>query len=202
MASTNSWYRAESLGEAGWSVFYTNPVTGAETVVWERVNEKRAKDLARGGNLMMDQILAAAARSFQDDVRAFHAKFGHPQPDELTLPKPEHLRFRASLIREEAKESGKELEGLADLLELHSNGTVPPHVALEISQKTVKCLQEMADSLYVGFGGFVIFGVSARAVFEKVQEANMSKIPNPNGGKPQKPEGWVSPLVRIEEMLR
>lgn len=211
MGTTNLCYRAESLGEgAGWVVLYTNPVTGAETVVWERINEKRAKELARGGNLMMEEILAAAARSYQDDVRAFHAKYGHPQPDELEIPTSAMLRFRGKLIKEEAKESDAALVSLAEWLEAHEakldkSNLVAVQSAIglpETMEKVAKCLAEMADSLYVGFGGFVIFGVSARAVFEKVQEANMSKIPNPNGGKPLKPEGWISPLVKIQEMLK
>lgn len=106
-----------------------------------------------------------------DDVRAFSEKFGF-QPPELPRRRDDHTRYlRIRLIKEEAHE----LE--MALLE-HDLGAIA---------------QESIDLLYVTYGALVDFGIRPEPIWEAVHRANMEKIPNPDGGKVLKPEGWTKP---------
>lgn len=110
-------------------------------------------------------------RDFDDDVADFHGKFGHPCPGGVTLPSREVLAFREKLIEEEARE-------LCEALSSRDLGRIA---------------QECVDLLYVVLGTLVVCGLRARPFWNLVHRANMSKEPNPDGGKPLKPAGWRKP---------
>lgn len=120
---------------------------------------------------------------YEDDVIAFHQKFGHPAPSSPTPLDPETLEFRKKLIREEAEELCQALD------------TGDP----------VKIAREAVDLTYVAIGGAVNAGVPFDACWQAVQEANMEKEApppgSPRGTKPIKPEGWVSPDERIRAVI-
>ena len=106
-----------------------------------------------------------------DDVRAFHKKFGHPAPKFAVLPSDEVRAFRVKLIQEECHE----------LCEALGRGSLSDIAA------------EAIDLLYVVIGTLVVCGLKVRPFWSLVQSANMMKIPNPDGGKPLKPAGWTKP---------
>lgn len=170
----------------GYDVWYVNDLSQTEHLVsgWERLTEQRAEDMCRGSNDFLQKV-AKVASSYQSLVAEFHRKFGHPAPESQVIPSSEALRFRAKLVEEEAGEAASKLRALARARK--------PERRKELA---VGVLRELADLLYVTFGGFVIFGRDAGEVFAEVQRANMSKEPNPNGGKPLKPDGWEEPKVQ------
>lgn len=113
-------------------------------------------------------------RDFDDDVADFHGKFGHPCPTTGrggVLPERDVLAFRVKLIREECRELCEAIE----------------------ARDLARIAQEGVDLLYVTLGTFVVCGLRVRPFFNLVHRANMAKVPNPDGGKPLKPEGWVKP---------
>lgn len=105
------------------------------------------------------------------DVRDFHRKFGHPAPSAPVVPSDDVLDFRVRLIREECEE-------LIEAIEERNLGSIA---------------QEGVDLVYVVLGTFVVCGLRFTPFWRLVQRANMAKIPNPDGGKPLKPEGWIKP---------
>lgn len=117
----------------------------------------------------------------QDDVRRFHEKFGHAAPDRPSAPSPALVAERRERLREETEELVMALE----------SGDLP------------SILGEVVDVVYVALGTAVACGLRIDRAWEKVHFANLSKYPNPAGGKPLKPEGWVRPdLARlVEEQL-
>lgn len=119
----------------------------------------------------------------QSDVTDFHLKFGHPAPSLPTALDLETLEFRKRLIMEEA----------AELCEALDRGD------------PIKIGREMVDLVYVAVGAGVNAGVPFDACWAAVHEANMEKSApppgSPRGTKPGKPEGWVSPDVRIAVAL-
>lgn len=110
-------------------------------------------------------------RDFDDDVADFHEKFGHDCPARPTLPRSDVLEFRIKLIREECEE-------LCEAILARDLGRIA---------------NEGVDLLYVVLGTFVVCGLIVRPFWDLVHLANMSKEPNPDGGKPLKPEGWEKP---------
>lgn len=168
----------------GFDVWYEN-MDGEEQLVvgWEKLSLDRAERMAQGGNTMLHQIVAASY-SFQDDIIRFHKKFDQPAPDAFQIPSPDALEFRARLVREEAEEAAEELEALAGAVR---RGRSKPDT---LRRRAAACLHELTDSLVVGFGGFVIFGVRAEPFWGEVCRANLDKRPNPKGGKPIKPKDW------------
>lgn len=115
----------------------------------------------------------------RDAVKSFHEKFGHPAPTKLFSPTQKWIDHRKKMIREEAQE----------LVE-----------ALESGNKT-KIAREACDLVYVTVGTLVAFGIPFLPCFREVHQANMNKVPAPDGMKPLRPEGWVSPDHGIEMII-
>lgn len=115
--------------------------------------------------------MAGVPSEMDDEVAAFHGKFAHPAPSAPTLQSQSTLEFRCKLIREEAEE-------LCDAL---------------MARDLPAIAAEAIDLLYVTFGTLVVCGLRARPFWRLVHRANMLKEPNPDGGKPLKPEGWIKP---------
>lgn len=125
----------------------------------------------------LEQLEAASReqRGPEGDVRAFHHKFGHPAPSKPGVGwTPELAAFRARLIREEARELVEAVEQGRGLAELAG---------------------EACDLLYVTIGTMVAAGLPVQPFWDEVQRANMAKEPNPEGGKPLKPQGWKPPAL-------
>lgn len=108
-------------------------------------------------------------------VQAFHQAVGSPGPVEPTIPDPETVDLRRTLLREEYTELLQAIEA-ADL----------PAIA-----------GEAIDLLYVTYGLCVAYGVDADAVFAEVHRANMAKATGPRraDGKQLKPADWTPPDV-------
>lgn len=113
----------------------------------------------------------------QDDVRAFHRKFGHAAPDRPSAPDSALVAQRMRLLFEEYNEL--------------------QHALTEGDLAAI--LGEAVDLIYVTLGTLVSLGLDVDRAFDAIHRANMSKYPNPKpGGKPLKPEGWEKPdLARL-----
>jgi predicted HAD superfamily Cof-like phosphohydrolase len=106
-----------------------------------------------------------------DKVRAFHAKFGFAVADRPAIPDPAVLEGRRRLIEEE----------LGEWVAACRDGNLPA------------AAREMADLLYSVLGAAVNMGLDPARLIAAVHVSNMAKVPNPDGGKPLKPEGWQPP---------
>ena len=117
-----------------------------------------------------------------DDVREFHARFGHPVRDAPALLTAERAAARAAWMQEE----------VAEFLAAHS---VPDQA------------DAMIDLIYFALGTLVEMGVRPEKLFEIVHAANMTKL-WPDGtprfrhdGKTVKPPSWVDPEAAIREEI-
>ena len=116
-----------------------------------------------------------------EKVREFHAAVGAGLPARPTVPGPDLLALRRTLIQEEYAEVMAELDAVKD------------------GQTDLAPLaQELADLLYVTYGALEALGVDADAVFAEVHRANLSKARGPRraDGKQLKPENWQPADVR------
>ena len=115
-------------------------------------------------------------------VREFHRAFGAPVSDRPTLLEPGRVAARADWMREEVDE----------LVE-------------------ATCIAEQADAMidliYFALGTLVEMGVRPQALFDIVQEANMSKL-WPDGkphyredGKIIKPSTWIDPAPLLKSEI-
>jgi len=115
---------------------------------------------------------AVRARTVEQDVKDFHTAFNHPAPEYVEdMPSMSMLEFRKRLIKEECQE----------LCEAIDEGNLS------------KIAAEAVDLIYVVVGTLVSLGLPLMPFWRDVQRANMTKVINPDGGKPLKPEGWVAP---------
>lgn len=114
-------------------------------------------------------------------VREFHQAVGVELPSRPTIPTPEQLTLRRTLLREEYQEVMEAMDALT-------------RGAAELAP----LVQELADLLYVTYGALEALGVDADAVFAEVHRANMHKTTGPKraDGKQLKPEGWQPANVR------
>lgn len=118
---------------------------------------------------MSDKTSNFSTCEFQEMVKAFHERMGHPVNIE---PDDGQLLFRTRLIMEET----------AEFVEAASKGNEADMV------------DALCDLLYVTFGTGVVMGVDLAQYFRKVQEKNMLKTPSGSPTeKPSKPEGWTPP---------
>lgn len=122
-------------------------------------------------------------------LREFHRAVGLASPARPTVPGPDLLALRRTLIREEAGE----VEGEWGRLEerLRSGEAVTPADLAPLAH-------ELADLLYVTYGALDALGIDADAVFAEVHRANMAKAGGPRraDGKLLKPGGWQPADVR------
>jgi predicted HAD superfamily Cof-like phosphohydrolase len=107
----------------------------------------------------------------------FHAAL-ESTPAIPTIPHPDTLTLRRTLIQEEYREV---MEAFAAL-----NGEISTAVEL------APLAHELADLLYVIYGTFATLGINADAVYAEVHRANMEKLGGPRraDGKLLKPAGW------------
>jgi predicted HAD superfamily Cof-like phosphohydrolase len=122
-----------------------------------------------------------------DDVEELRKKFELPIASEPTLLDRETLQFRIKFLMEEVSE----------LVKAHND------------RDLVAAADAIVDIVYVAFGGVLEMGLPFDKLWNAVHEANISKIKvDPeNLGKRKfvhdliKPAGWVSPEIRIAEIL-
>ena len=116
-------------------------------------------------------------------LREFHCRIGLTLPERPTLPTPQLLALRRTLIDEEVAEVRAEFAALAPRLD-----AAEPLRAAALSG----LVHELADLLYVTYGALDSLGVDADAVFAELHRANLSKASGPRraDGKQLKPPGW------------
>jgi predicted HAD superfamily Cof-like phosphohydrolase len=147
---------------------------------------------------------------WQEGVKEFHEKFGHPAPDR---PCSQHidknlLRLRIKTMLEEVCEyalaAGFHVVGFSrcevndsDVRELKN----PDLDEVNLVQR----MDALVDLIYFACGAAVVEGIDLEPIFDIVQKANMAKL-GPDGkpilradGKIMKPPGWVSPRKSIED---
>lgn len=111
----------------------------------------------------------------QEQVEDFHRKFCQPLVSESNRNGPRIRRpeLRASLIREEAKETCDAIEE-GDL---------------------IGAIDGLCDLIYVALGTASEFGIDLEPFFDEVHRSNMAKTGGPTraDGKIMKPEGWKPP---------
>jgi phosphoribosyl-ATP pyrophosphohydrolase len=109
----------------------------------------------------------------QEQVEAFHRKFGHVIGTKPAISRPE---LRVKLIREEAKETCDAIE-VGDLIE---------------------AIDGICDLLYVTIGTAVEFGIDIQPFFDEVHRSNMAKEGGGKDadGKTLKPSGWAPPDIK------
>ena len=119
----------------------------------------------------------------QAEVKKFHETFNHPVSEKPTMLSASRLAQRNIWVKEELEEA-------------------------EEATDVIGQADAMIDAIYFLLGTLVEMGVKPQAVFEIVQEANMSKV-FPDGkphfnevGKVIKPEGWVAPEPKIEAEIK
>ncbi|MPY66315.1 hypothetical protein F8S09_06330 [Deinococcus sp. SDU3-2] len=122
-------------------------------------------------------------------LREFHRAADFVAPDGPTVPGPDLLALRGTLIREEAQEVEAEFTALA--ARLSANEAVLPGDLAPLAH-------ELADLLYVTYGALDALGIDADTVFAEVHRANMAKLGGPKreDGKLLKPDGWQPADVR------
>ena len=120
-----------------------------------------------------------------EDVRQFHEKFGHPVSDTPVAMSLERAEKRYKWMKEEIDE----------FIEAVKDGDI------------VEQADAMIDTIYFALGTLVEMGIRPDALFDIVQEANMSKL-FPDGkphynedGKTIKPDTWEDPHEKLEDAI-
>ncbi len=127
--------------------------------------------------------------SWFTDVVRFHHKMKRPIGDGFGT---KVLRRRRKLINEEFNEVCKAMREL-EYANWYYRGWPPSQVA---AQREV--VAELVDLLYVTVGTFVELGIDPQPVWKAIHDANMKKMPDPNGGdKAVKPKGWKKPTFAL-----
>jgi predicted HAD superfamily Cof-like phosphohydrolase len=124
-------------------------------------------------------------------VQLFHAKFGLPLGKDDVLSNDKHAQeFRVKFLQEELDELKEALDAC----------------------DRVKAFDALLDLTYVAYGTALFMGVTPgmwHAGMDAVQKANMAKVrvaraEDSKRGSTfdvRKPEGWVGPEARLEEIL-
>jgi len=117
-----------------------------------------------------------------DDVKDFHARFGHPVREVPTLLTSDRAAARAAWMTEE-------------VAEFLAAQTIPDQA------------DAMIDLIYFAIGTLVEMGVRPEKLFDIVHAANMTKL-WPDGkprwrddGKTVKPPTWVDPTEALREEI-
>lgn len=118
-------------------------------------------------------------KSNADRIREFHAGMGVNFPRRPTVPDPDVLALRRTLIGEEYAEVTAAFTQLQDAGETATT-------------ELAHLIHELADLLYVTYGAILACGVDADEVFAEVHRANMEKLDGPRraDGKLLKPPDW------------
>ena len=118
-----------------------------------------------------------------EQVKEFHEKFGSPVSETPVLMTEERAKFRAGFMLEEVQE-------FID------------------SENIYDQADAMIDLIYFALGTLVEMGVKPKAIFDIVQNANMSKLWD--DGKPRyregdnkvmKPPSWEDPFPKIKAAI-
>ena len=130
----------------------------------------------------------------QEQVREFHAKFGHPIGTTPAFSRPE---LRARLILEEAIETAVGLLGSSATIDLLRKELFELGVKAPKQPDLIEAIDGMCDLSYVNFGAAVEMGVDLQAMFDEVHRANMAKEGGATraDGKTLKPPGWTPPDI-------
>ena len=112
----------------------------------------------------------------QKQIKAFHKKFGHLAPDQVTAISFKEAEFRMRLIYEEYME----------LAQAYEDGVLG------------NIAHESADLMIVVLGGLVSMGIDAQPILDEVMRANMDKVPAGARVKPVKPLGWRKAAIADE----
>lgn len=109
-------------------------------------------------------------------VLQFHRAIGVDFPNVPTVPDKELIALRETLIDEEYAEVKQAWSRLA------GGGR----------RELVALVHELADLLYVAYGGILACGVDPDEIFDEVHRANMRKVSGPRrpDGKQLKPADW------------
>jgi predicted HAD superfamily Cof-like phosphohydrolase len=124
-----------------------------------------------------------------DDVREFHAAFGHPIGEAPNPLDPDLIAKRLKWMREELDE-----------FELWASRVGDP--AWDQDEVLAEMYDAMIDENYFVYGTLVAMKLRPEPGFTRVHQANMAKLHYVDGdliavydedGKVVKPEGWVAP---------
>lgn len=163
----------------------------------------------------VDELQASQTRLVENrlarQVRAFHAKFGHPIRTTPAVPSDEEVRFRLRLIGEEFVEL---LDACFDQGQPGSAGEVWRKLVetMKLDVKLPDVYDALLDLAYVIEGTHCAFGTNSELGMLEVQRANMAKdpvyvaakdathrAPDPMK-KPTKPSDWKPPdMVAVLE---
>ncbi len=116
-----------------------------------------------------------------EKIVAFHAAL-EATPTAPTIPHPDTLSLRRTLIQEEYRE----------VMAAFANAFAVLDGEMETAVDLAPLAHELADLLYVVYGTFATLGINADAVYAEVHRANMEKLGGPRraDGKLLKPPGW------------
>lgn len=171
----------------------------------------RVEDLKRQNQELREALARRLEerRGIRYQVWEFHEKFDYPVRKEVTELTTEELRFRLSLIMEEALEVLEAaLPEDATTTTDHKFAAVRALVMLMVTEATTETLDVPAfvdglgDLDYVVEGTRLYLGVNGPEIAAEIHRANMAKTGGPRrgDGKALKPEGWTPP--DIEGVLR
>lgn len=116
-----------------------------------------------------------------EKIVAFHAAL-EATPTAPTIPHPDTLSLRRTLIQEEYRE----------VMAAFASAFAVLDGEMETAVDLAPLAHELADLLYVVYGTFATLGINADAVYAEVHRANMEKLGGPRraDGKLLKPPGW------------
>ncbi len=116
-----------------------------------------------------------------EKIVTFHAAL-EATPTAPTIPHPDTLSLRRTLIQEEYRE----------VMAAFASAFAVLDGEMETAVDLAPLAHELADLLYVVYGTFATLGINADAVYAEVHRANMEKLGGPRraDGKLLKPPGW------------
>lgn len=135
-------------------------------------------------------------------VAEFHSKYGFPNELRVVEPSRGAVDFRLKLMIEEFFETLAALGPNVGILESLKKDLLEVVLRRTGGIDMIELADGLCDVDYINEGTRQFFGIPRAAVLAEVQKSNMSKLVNPNGGKPIKPPGWVPPDEGIERVLR
>lgn len=129
-------------------------------------------------------------------VKEFMIACDQKVPVTPQVPNKETIQLRITLIEEEVTELIK------DLYKLEFFGG--PKNQADKLKMLARIADHVADVVYVVNGTAAAFGIDGEAAFNIVHAANMQKANGPRreDGKVMKPEGWVSPEIKLQALIQ
>jgi predicted HAD superfamily Cof-like phosphohydrolase len=144
--------------------------------------------------------------SYYDDVIDFMFAMNQMVRNRPSRATRKERDLRATLIKEEMSELLHEFV----CLEIDTQGKQDDDTSdeyyrlLPLDERLANIAKEMADVLYVVLGAAGALGIPFDQVWKLVRESNLAKASGPvrDDGKKLKPEGWVSPMPQIIELMK